>query len=270
MLRRIDRLLLRVPGLKSAVSYYRDVLGLTLVRQDGAVAVFRLLDGETELVLHTDPDLPADATYYLVENVRDLYKRRAALKLTFTGPPTQVSRGYRATVKDPFGTVMLLLDRTTEAAAGGQAVEDAKSPTALFAGVEQRQHPKTDLLAGLYAKIGRTADDLPYTPHFESLYSTYAASYGDPKPTRQEVWRHLLNLRKKAKLAKLGDARSKPPEVSAESIAQIREMLGPEIGRRDRLPYSDRFDRLVDEFNKTQPRPLSPHLVWRLVATIAK
>ena len=36
------------------------------------------------------------------------------------------------------------------------------------------------------------------------------------------------------------------------------------------LPYSERFDKLVDDFNKTQQRPLSPHLVWRLVATLAK
>jgi hypothetical protein len=47
-------------------------------------------------------------------------------------------------------------------------------------------------------------------------------------------------------------------------------MLGDDIGRRDRLPYSDRFDNLVDQFNKTRQRPLSPHLVWRLVATLAK
>ena len=47
-------------------------------------------------------------------------------------------------------------------------------------------------------------------------------------------------------------------------------MLGKDIGKRDRLPYTTRFDQLVDEFNKTQGRPLSPHLVWRLVATLAK
>ena len=35
-------------------------------------------------------------------------------------------------------------------------------------------------------------------------------------------------------------------------------------------PYTKRFDELVDEFNKSQDRPLSPHLVWRLVATLAK
>jgi outer membrane receptor protein involved in Fe transport len=92
----------------------------------------------------------------------------------------------------------------------------------------------------------------------------------DPKPTRQEVWRQLLNLRKGGKLPKLGEARSKPPDVSPEDKARLREMLGADIGKRDRLPYTPRFDQLVDAFNKTQGRPISPHLVWRLVATLAK
>ena len=47
MLRRIDRIILRVPGLESAVRYYRDVLGLQLIKQDARLANFRLTDGET-------------------------------------------------------------------------------------------------------------------------------------------------------------------------------------------------------------------------------
>jgi hypothetical protein len=93
---------------------------------------------------------------------------------------------------------------------------------------------------------------------------------GEPGPDRKEVWRHLLNLRKGGKLPKLGEARSKAPEVGPGELQKLKEMLGADIGKRDRLPYSDRFDKLVDEFNKTQQRPLSPHLVWRLVATLAK
>jgi catechol 2,3-dioxygenase-like lactoylglutathione lyase family enzyme len=269
MLRRVDRIVLRVPGLPAAVAYYRDVLGAKLVRQDARIASFQL--GETELLLHTDPDLPAEAVYYLVDDVRDLYKRRNELKLTFTSAPAPIARGYRATVRDPFGTVLLLLDRTTESAAGS-AVEDGKAASAgaLFAGVEQKVAPKRDALIKLYEQIGRTADDLPYTPHFETLYKAYAAQHDDPKPTRQEVWRHLLNLRKGGKLPKLGEARSQPPDITPEDKARLREALGDEIGRRDRLPYTDRFDKLVDAFNKGPGRPLSPHLVWRLVATLAK
>src|SRR5947209_910235 len=66
MLRRIDRILVRVPNLDSAVKYYRDTLGLRLLKQDARLATFKLREADTELVLHADPDLPADASYYLV------------------------------------------------------------------------------------------------------------------------------------------------------------------------------------------------------------
>lgn len=272
MLKRIDRVLLRVPGLESAVRYYRDVLGLTLVKHDPHVASFRLADGESELVLHDDPDLPAEATYYLVDSVRDLYARRTELRLKFVSPPAAVARGYRATVKDPFGTVVQLIDRTTEATSGAKIVEDARAAGAgsLFSGVEQPAPVKRDALIAAYQRVGRTADDLPYTPHFESLFSDYLLAYPQTKPTRAEAWRHLLNLRKGGKLPKLGEARSLPPTVSPEDRLKLRELLGSDIGKRDRLPYTRRFDELVDFFNSTQARPLSPHLVWRLVATLAK
>src|SRR5262245_47197943 len=271
MLKKIDRILLRLPSLDPAIHYYRDVLGLSLISSDRRLASFRMADGATELVLHIDPDLPDEAVYYLVDDVRDLYERREELKLQFISRPAPVSRGYRAVVKDPFGHVIQLLDRSGESESrGGKTIEDAKSSGALFAGVEQRSPVKKDLLIQLYEKIGRTADDLPYTPHFESLYEPYAAAQADPKPTRAEVWRHLLNLRKAGKLPKLGEARSKPPDLPADARERLRELLASERGRRDRLPYTARFDELVDSFNKTLPKPLSPHLIWRAVATLAK
>jgi hypothetical protein len=99
----------------------------------------------------------------------------------------------------------------------------------------------------------------------------YIAAMPDPKPTRAETWRHLLNLRKKKGiLPRLGKARSIPPELGEADRQRLLELLGADIGKRDRLPYTTRFDTLVDEFNKTQQRPISPHMVWRLVATLAK
>jgi catechol 2,3-dioxygenase-like lactoylglutathione lyase family enzyme len=268
MLRKIDRILLRVPQLSGAVKYYRDVFGLTLLREDARLAALRMPDDSTELILHADPDLPEEGIYFLVDDVRDLYRRRGELKLKFANPPSQVARGYTATVKDPFGTVLQLLDRSGEATS--HHVEDAKPSATLFAGVEARATPKRQLLAKLYEKIGRTADDLPYTPHFEQIYEPYIAQQQPPKPSRAEVWRHLLNMRKGGKLAKLGPARSKPPEVAEEIRSELRELFGSDIGKRDRLPYTARFDELVNSFNKKLPRPLSPHLIWRLIATIAK
>lgn len=269
MLRKIDRVLIRVPNIPSAVTYYRDVLGLRVSRQDKRLASLRFPDDDSpELLLHSDPDLPAEAIYYRVDDVRDMYRRRKELNLTFISAPTAVARGYKATVKDPFGLVLQLLDRTSDTQ-GTAAVEDAKTPDALFAGVKPRVTAKRDLLIKLYQQIGRTADDLPYTSEFERLYSVYAGAF-DPQPEREEVWRHLLNLRKGGKLPKLGDAKSRPPEVPDEMRQKLREVLGDAIGKRDRLPYTERFNKITDDVNKLLPRPLSPHHVWRLVATLAK
>lgn len=287
MLKKVDRILLRVSGLEAAVRYYRDVLGMTLAKQERRVASFTLGAGDDapELVLHDDPDLPGEAVYFRVDDVRQMYKDRAKLKLTFTGPPVHVSRGFRATAKDPFGTVLLLLDRTAESVSGSGApgspatsnatrsntIEDARPVGAgLFSGVEQRAPAKRDVLAKVYERLGRTADDLPYTPQFEQLFRGYTADFPDPKPTRAETWRHLLNLRKAGKLPKLGDSRSAPPVVTPEQQQALRDALGQDVGKRDRLPYTDRFDAIVDAFNKSQGRPLSPHHVWRLVARLAK
>lgn len=272
MLKRIDRILLRVPSLPAAVRYYRDVLGLRLLREDARLASLRLPEEETELVLHADPDLPAEATYYLVDDVRALYERREALKLQFVSPPAPGARGWRGAIKDPFGNTVLIVDRTGERSAAPGVIEDGKAPGTLFGGLEPERLPvKADALVKAYEAIGRTADDLPYTPDFEKLHLIYTRQHPEAKPTRQETWRHLLNLRKKkGGLPKLGEARTRPPEITPEERALLRELLGDAIGKRDRLPYTDRFDQLVDAFNKGRARPLSPHLVWRLVATLAK
>jgi catechol 2,3-dioxygenase-like lactoylglutathione lyase family enzyme len=271
MLLRIDRIVQRVSSLPAAVKYYRETMGLNLIHQSPHFATLRSPKDQAELVLHDDPDQPAEAVYWLVDDLRDIFRRRAEFKLTFLSPPQQAARGFRAAVKDPFGTLLFLIDRTSDSRGedSGQ-VEDAKAPGELFAGVEPRIAPKRELLIKLYVQLGRTADDLPYTPHFESLHEPYAQAHPDPKPTRAETWRHLLNLRKGGKLPKLGEAKSRPPTVTPEEITALKTLMGPDLGKRDRLPYTERFDQLVDEFNRTLPRKLSPHLVWRLVATLAK
>jgi len=267
MLRKIDRILLRVTPLEAAVRYYRDELGLTLIKHEKKLASFRMAEDTAELVLHEDPDLPAEAVYFLVEDVRALHEARKERKLQFLSPPQPTSRGYRAVIRDPFGQVLNIIDRTS---GDSDVVEDARSAGSLFSGVVMQVSAKRDLLMQLYEKIGRTADDLPYTPHFESLYEPYISQFEDPKPTRNEVWRHLLTIRKAGKLPKLGAARSQPPDAPQEDRDLLRTLLGADIGRRDRLPYTSRFDEISDAFNKTQARPMPPHYLWRLIATLAK
>ena len=268
MLLRIDRVMLRVPNVPAAVKYYCDLLGLKLIKEQKGLAALRFAQGEGEMVLHDDPDLPAGEIYYLVDDVREIFEKRAKLKLTFIQPPKAAGRGYRAAIRDPYGNVMIIVDRSS---GGGEAIETGKAPGALFSGVEEKIEVKREELIHVYEQIGRTADDLPYTPDFEKLHAAYCAQHRERKPERRETWRHLLNLRKGAKLPKLGEARSKAPDIDATEKQKLRELIGQDMGKRDRLPYTEKFDRIVDEFNKGRSgRTLSPHLVWRLVATLAK
>ncbi len=268
MLRRFDRMLLRVNVLPAAIRYWQDTFGASLASQSPTSATLHLPDDGGEIVLHTDANLPEQAMYLLVEDVRAMHDRRGELKLEFRSPPAKGVRGYHAAIRDPFGVVLLIADRTLESKS---STHDVAPPEALFANVEPTKHkPNRELLGELYEQVGRTADDLPYTTHFESLYESYARSFADPKPTKGEAWRHLLTTRKAGLLPKLGAARSKPPEMEDADRDLLRKLLGDAIGRRDRLPYSEEFDTLVERFNKGRRRPFSPHLVWRIAATLAK
>ena len=119
-----------------------------------------------------------------------------------------------------------------------------------------------------YMAIGRSADDLPYTAPFERLYDSVCDLFGGNTPTRQAVWLTLRALRRAGKLPRVCNAASKPPEVSEEERRWWTEHLGAGIGQRHGLPYSERFDRLVDDFNRGRQRPLLPCQAWRLVIAL--
>ncbi len=268
MFKQFDRLLLRVDSLPAAAKYWRDVHGAIIVREDRHAITLTLEDGG-EVVLHSDASLPAQQFFLLVDDVRAMHELRAELMLDFRSPPTKGSRGYFATVRDPFGIVLNIADRSLEQAPSDGAT--GESPGALFdEPIETKHKPDRERLAALYVQLGRTADDLPYTTHFESLYESYVVNFPDPKPDHAAVWRHLLTTRKAGRLPKLGAARSEPPEVEESDRDLLRRLLGEQIGKRDRLPYSPMFDDLVTKFNAGRRRAYSPHQVWRLAATMAK
>ena len=178
--------------------FWQDTYGATIGRQDHAAVSLMLRDGG-EIVLHADASLPEQALYLLVDDVREMHASRAALKLDFRTPPTRGSRGYFATIRDPFGVVLQIadasLDPTARASDPDQTSVDQPSPTAfataahpsaepsLFGSGAPRKHkPDRAALAAIYGQLGRTADDLPYTSHFETLYDAYMRHLADPKP----------------------------------------------------------------------------------------
>lgn len=134
-----------------------------------------------------------------------------------------------------------------------------------------------ELLISVYARQGRTLDDLPYTEHFEAIYAAIVGDRGEQEPygalTRAELFRRLHNLRKAGRLPRMGRAIAAPPKIDKHFEQRLVELVEAEIQKlslRDQLPYSNVFERIVTTFNAQSGMNLSLHDAWRLIAKIAK
>jgi hypothetical protein len=131
-----------------------------------------------------------------------------------------------------------------------------------------------ELLVSVYARQGRTLDDLPYTPQFEAIYQTMVGGdQAEPAVTRQALFHRLHNLRKAGKLPRLGKAQGSRPRLSAGQESLLTELVCEQVGqlsKRDQLLYTDAFDTIVHTFNTRAGLNLSAHDAWRIVAKLAK
>lgn len=138
--------------------------------------------------------------------------------------------------------------------------------------------PADSALVAAYESVGRTLDDLPYTTEFEALYhDTVQRLHGLPTPigppTRRNLIKRLQNLRKAGKLPRVGRTASTAPALKPEDESTLQGLVVAAVGslgQRDQLPYDDRFDALVAEFNHRTALSLAPHDVWRVIAKLAK
>lgn len=103
-----------------------------------------------------------------------------------------------------------------------------------------------ELLVSVYARQGRTLDDLPYTPEFEAIYSAIVGGEGDGGEaaiSRRELFHRLHNLRKAGKLPRLGKAQGGRPRLNKEQEALLAEFVCGQVGqlsKRDQLLYTTR------------------------------
>lgn len=140
------------------------------------------------------------------------------------------------------------------------------APTTLFAGSVTLDAYITALVSA-YEQVGRTLDALPYTEDFERLCEL--AKVDD----RREALHSLQRLRKAGRLPRLGRAPDHPPKIDPGHEAILEELVvehAGSLGQRDRLPYTEGFDRLAEQFATRTGLTLSSHDLWRLIARLAK
>lgn len=130
-----------------------------------------------------------------------------------------------------------------------------------------------ELLVSVYARQGRTLDDLPYTEEFEHIYEAMTGGGESAALSRQTLFHRLHNLRKAGKLPRLGKAQGSRPRLNPEQEAVlaglVREHVG-ELSKRDQLLYTEAFDTIVNTFNTRAGLSLSAHDTWRIIAKLAK
>lgn len=176
---------------------------------------------------------------------------------------------------DPSARPIQLMEAWEPVMHTGDCAPDGSSPSvtgeappapALFEGSLTLDASVTALISA-YERVGRTLDALPYTEDFERLCVLSGVE------DRREALHSLQRLRKAGRLPRLGRAPDHPPRIDAEHESLLEALVvehAGSLGQRDRLPYTEGFDRLMETFNTRTGSSLSAHDLWRLIARMAK
>lgn len=111
---KIDNIMHRVSDLEKSEAFYRNVLGLRKVWEDKDAKMIGLTfaQSDSEIVIHTNADIPEFDYSYLVDNVETFCEeyRRAGHKLVLE--PIDVRPGKYAVLADPDGNKIPIIDLT--------------------------------------------------------------------------------------------------------------------------------------------------------------
>lgn len=137
--------------------------------------------------------------------------------------------------------------------------------------------PREAELVHGYTVMDRPLDDLPYTEAFEVHILGFESAGGvmtvEQRAAAREALHTLQRLRKSGRLPRVGGRSGNLVRLTDEEEQALRACVLEEIetlGQRDRLPYSDAFDRIVERFNAGAGMSYDHHAVWRMVARLAK
>jgi len=111
---KIDSIMFYVSNLEKAAKFYENVLGLKRVWTDKEQRMvgFIFPESDSEIVIHSDPDLPNPSFSFLVRNVEqfcDGYKKKG---YRIVKEPFEVRCGKFAVLADPDGNELPIIDLT--------------------------------------------------------------------------------------------------------------------------------------------------------------
>ena len=111
-LKKIDAVLHRVNDLDEAIRFYVDVLGVKLGWKDGSMAGMLFPGNDSELVLHTDENLPNPNVSFQVENVEVFVEEYRGKGFKVLVEPFDIRCGRCAVLSDPYGNGVEVMDLT--------------------------------------------------------------------------------------------------------------------------------------------------------------
>lgn len=113
MLKKIDCVMIRVADVSSATKYYAEVYGLKTLWQDGDTVGLGFPETDAEIVLHNDPNIPSQVeVHYLVDDVVSAVEIFRQNGCEIIEAPFDIAIGKCIVIRDPFGTLMCILDMT--------------------------------------------------------------------------------------------------------------------------------------------------------------
>ena len=114
-------------------------------------------------------------------------------------------------------------------------------------------------------------DALPYTSEFGKIKKKLSQKAGRPF-TDAEAWQLVSKIGKYGGAAIKGERKRAPrtPTLTEDQQLEILRLLPDGTGRRDDLPYTEKFDDLHRRFNKLTRSQLTQHEFWRGLSRVAK
>ena len=113
MLKKIDCVMIRVPDVQAAMTYYADVFGLRPHWWGEQAAGLVFPESDAEIVVHSYPDIPSNVeVHYLVDDVILAVQDYTAKGCKLLVEPFDITIGKCAVIADPFGNWLCILDMT--------------------------------------------------------------------------------------------------------------------------------------------------------------